>query len=392
MCNGFRREVQIICKTKIVIVVSTPMAARVFLAHQINALVELYDVTIITNLNGDHSVLGNISNEVSVINLPIERDINLFADLKALFLLISVFYKNKFFLAHSVSPKAGLLTSIAAWVVHMPNRLHTFTGQVWATKKGASRWFLRLLDKIIVILNTSILVDSFSQQDFLIKEKVLSKNSSVVLGQGSISGVDVNRFLPSKTHRSLIRKQLSINGDWLVFLFVGRLKKEKGVFELVEAFKNVAADHDNVVLLIVGPDEEGLKEELIEQLGPCKEFTRFINFTKTPEKYMSASDVFVLPSYREGFGSVIIEAASCGLPSIGSNIYGLSDAIKSGETGLLVPAGSSKFLEGAMLKFVSNEELRNKMSINARNHATYHFSQDDITLKILQLYKGLIEK
>jgi glycosyltransferase involved in cell wall biosynthesis len=368
------------------------MMARVFLAHQINTLVELYDVTIVVNLNGNSSILDNISNKINVVNLPIERDINLFADLKALFLLISVFYKNGFSIVHSVSPKAGLLSAIAAWITRTPNRLHTFTGQVWVTKKGVNRWFLKLLDRIIVMLNTNILVDSFSQQDFLIKENVLSKHSSIVLGLGSISGVDVNRFLPSKTHRRLIRKQLNIKNDCLIFLFVGRLKKEKGVFELVEAFKNVSTNYDNVALLIVGPDEEGLRQELIEHLGSCKEFIRFVDFTKTPEQYMAASDIFILPSYREGFGSVVIESASCGLPSIGSNIYGLSDAIKVDETGLLVPVRSSKHLERAMLKLLNNDKLRNEMSLNARKRAIHHFSQDDITLKILQLYKGLMKE
>jgi glycosyltransferase involved in cell wall biosynthesis len=368
------------------------MVARVFLAHQINALVELYDVTIITNLNGNRSILDNISNKVNIINLPIERNINLFTDLKALLLLISIFYKNKLSLVHSVSPKAGLLSAIAAWITRVPNRLHTFTGQVWMTKKGASRWFLKLLDKIIVTLNTNILVDSLSQQDFLIKEGVLSKDLSIVLGSGSISGVDVNRFQPSKIHRNLIRKQLNIKDDCVIFLFVGRLKKEKGMFELVEAFKNVSEQHNDVALLIVGPDEEELKQELISRLETCKEFVRFIDFTKVPEQYMAASDVFVLPSYREGFGSVIIEAASCGLPSIGSNIYGLSDAIKVEETGFLVPARSSKPLEGVMLKLVNNDKLRNEMGSNARKRAIYHFSQDNITLKILQLYKRLVKE
>jgi glycosyltransferase involved in cell wall biosynthesis len=380
-------------KNKIAIVISTPVVARVFLAHQINSLVELYDVTIITNLNGSHTMLDNISNKANFMNLPIERNINLFKDLKVLFLLMMIFHKNRFSLVHSVSPKAGLLTSIAAWIARTPNRLHTFTGQVWMTKKGVSRWFLKLLDKIIVTLNTNILVDSFSQQDFLIKEGVLSsKDFSIILGSGSISGVDINRFQPSKIHRNLIRKQLNIKDDCVIFLFVGRLKKEKGMLELVEAFKNVSEQHNDVALLIVGPDEEELKQELISRLGACKEFVRFIDFTKVPEQYMAASDVFVLPSYREGFGSVIIEAASCGLPSIGSNIYGLSDAIKVEETGFLVPVRSSKSLEGVMLKLVNNDKLRNKMGLNARKRAIYHFSQDNITLEILQLYKRLVKE
>ena len=202
------------------------MVARVFLAHQINTLVELYNITIIANFNGSHSMLDNISNKVNIINLPIERNISLFSDLKALLLLILIFYKNEFSLVHSVSPKAGLLTSIAAWITRIPSRLHTFTGQVWMTKKGINRWFLKLLDKIIITLNTNILVDSPSQQDFLIKEGVLSEGLSTVLGIGSISGVDLNRFQPSKIHRNLIRKQLNIKDDFIIFLFVGRLKKE----------------------------------------------------------------------------------------------------------------------------------------------------------------------
>jgi glycosyltransferase involved in cell wall biosynthesis len=252
------------------------------------------------------------------------------------------------------------------------------------------RWLLKVLDKIIVILNTNILVDSFSQQDFLIKENILSRKSSIVLGKGSISGVDIDRFLPSKTHRSFIRKQLNISNNCLMFLFVGRLKKEKGVFELIKAFKNISINHNNLALLIVGPDEEKLKKKLMEHSESCKELIRFVDFTKIPEQYMAASDVFVLPSYREGFGSVVIEAASCGLPSIGSNIYGLRDAIKLKETGLLVPARSSILLEKAMLKLINNNELRNKMGLNARKRTIHQFSQDKITFKILQLYKRLL--
>jgi glycosyltransferase involved in cell wall biosynthesis len=368
------------------------MIARIFLAHQINSLVKLYDVTIIANFDNNSSILDNISNKVNLISIPIERNINLLVDLKALFLLTLIFYKKKFFVIHSVSPKAGLLTALAGWICHIPNRLHTFTGQVWVTKSGINRLFLKFLDKIIVTLNTNILVDSFTQQDFLKKENILSEKSSMVLGQGSICGVNLNRFQPSMKHKISIRNQLKINEECLVFIFIGRLKKDKGVFELIEAFKNVSRDYSNLALLIIGPDEERLKQELIDRSGICKEYIRLIGFTKSPEQFMAASDILVLPSYREGFGNVVIEAASCGLPSIGSNIYGLKDAIKDNETGILVPAKSSKLLEKAMIKLIDNRILCTKMSTKARKRAIHYFSEDRITLYILKLYEDLMNK
>ena len=301
-----------------------------------------------------------------------------------------LFHKNKFALVHSVSPKAGLLTAISAWFVRIPNRLHTFTGQVWVTKKGIIRWILKSLDKLIVTLNTKILVDGFSQKDFLIEENIFNADDALVLGNGSLSGVDLQRFKPSIKQKEIIRKKLNIPDNCIVFLFVGRIKKDKGIIELVSAFSNICIKNNNIYLLIVGPDEDKLGQELSNRLGLSLKYTRFINFTKTPEKYMMASDIFVIPSYREGFGSVVIEAASCGIPSIGSDIYGLNDSIKDGETGILVPAKSHKLLEEAMLKLLVNDNLRIKMGEKAHYQAKKKFSQDKLTLLLIQLYERII--
>ena len=367
------------------------MAIRVFLSHQVNSLCSLYSVSIITNMRGKENFLDNISDEVKIIDLPIKRNINLIYDFYVLFLLILFLRKNKFSLVHSISPKAGLLCAISAFIVRVPNRVHTFTGQVWVTKKGVRRWFLKLLNKLIIKLNTLTLIDSLSQKEFLVNENLISEENGLVLGRGSLSGVDLQRFKPSIIERDSLRKKLNISSDDVVFLFVGRVKKDKGIFELVRAFKNISKKYTNTVLLIVGPDEDNLSSELTDILDLSIKHTRFIDFTKSPEVYMMASDIFVIPSYREGFGSVVIESASCGIPSIGSNIYGLSDAIKDGKTGILVPVRSEISLEEAMIKLLNDDDLRLKMGNMARYNAQENFSQDMLTLLLMDLYKSIMK-
>ena len=336
-------------------------------------------------------MLDNISVKAKIVNLPIMRNINIFADLKALFFLILIFQKNKFSLVHSVSPKAGLLCAISALLTCVPNRIHTFTGQVWATKKGFFRYTLKLFDKLIVVLNTNILVDSYSQQKFLINENILSNCTSFVLGSGSISGVDTIRFSPSISQSKIIRDSLHIDNSNVVLLFLGRLKREKGVIKLAHAFKEVINKNKNVTLLIVGQDEDDLKKELLMNFDLCMDFVKFIDFTKKPEDYMNAADILILPSYREGFGNVVIESACCGIPSIVSNIYGLNDSVIDGETGLVTSDNSVKSLQEAIVTLITNKNLRLKMGKNALARGVEFFSQEIISLELINLYKRLLK-
>ena len=336
-------------------------------------------------------MLDNISVKAKIVNLPIMRNINIFADLKALFFLILIFQKNKFSLVHSVSPKAGLLCAISALLTCVPNRIHTFTGQVWATKKGFFRYTLKLFDKLIVVLNTNILVDSYSQQKFLINENILSNCTSFVLGSGSISGVDTIRFSPSISQSKIIRDSLHIDNSNVVLLFLGRLKREKGVIKLAHAFKEVINKNKNVTLLIVGQDEDDLKKELLMNFDLCMDFVKFIDFTKKPEDYMNAADILILPSYREGFGNVVIESACCGIPSIVSNIYGLNDSVIDGETGLVTSDNSVKSLQEAIVTLITNKNLRLKMGKNDLARGVEFFSQEIISLELINLYKRLLK-
>ena len=362
------------------------MVAKVFLSHQICTLSKMYRVTLVTNLKEQDNLLDWVPDNVEIIDVPIYREINLISDLKVLFLLMKIFYKSNFSLVHSVSPKAGLLAMLASFMTKVPVRLHTFTGQVWATKHGIGRKLLRWLDRLINALATIVLIDSHSQQDFLIENKVVKKSSSMVLGEGSISGVDLDRFRADPIIRKQVRLDLKASDNVIVFLFLGRIKKEKGILELVKAFSRLHQKHKNTVLWIAGPDEDFLHPKLEKIAGIC--LIPFVNF---PEKYMTASDVLCLPSHREGFGSVIIEAGACRVPSIGSNIYGLSDAIVDGETGILIPLKSVSGLENAMELLVNDSKLRHKMGKAAQERSASIFSQEILTEQLVDLYKSLLQ-
>ena len=307
------------------------------------------------------------------INIPIKRKIQPLHDLLALIKLFRIMQRERFDLVFSQTPKAGLLAMMASWASHVPLRIHVFTGQVWATKKGLFRKMLRCLDKVTSMCASEVLVDSPSQRDFLVEEGVITKDRSTVVADGSICGVDTQRFRPNPDAHRRVRAELGIPEEMLVFLFMGRMYREKGVFELAEAFQSLHANNPSTCLVCVGPDEEGISALLKEREGIFVQ-----DFTDRPEDYYAASDVFCLPSHREGFGLVIIEAAACGVPAIGSNIYGISDAIVDGKTGLLHEVQNTTDLLRCMQQLAQDYNLRTRLGQQARERAFYQFSKERV--------------
>jgi glycosyltransferase involved in cell wall biosynthesis len=370
-------------KSKVCIVVSSPLTINAFLLEPIKMLSEHYDVYII--VNGNSEDISSYLEQVTVLSCDIERKISPRQDLAALFQLIKLFKRHDFQLVHSVTPKAGLLAMMASFFTQVPVRIHIFTGQVWATRIGLSRWGLKLMDRVISTLATDILVDSISQRQFLLDENVVNDGKSSVLSQGSISGVDLIRFKPDGETRLRIRQKYLIKKGETVFLFIGRLNRDKGVLDLAAAFERL--DSTNSHLLIVGPDEAGIGLEMEAILTNCLDRVHFIGFTKKPEHYMAAADVLCLPSYREGFGSVVIEAAAMGVPAIGSRIYGVEDAIVDEQTGLLFEAGNREQLEAKMTEMIVDKERYQSLAKSARERAIEHFSSGVLATAWLDYYK-----
>lgn len=372
---------------KICFVLTAEFAVKAFLLNHLRALSVFYEVTVIVNTNNPN-FLEEQGIKAKVIPLAIARDINLISDFSILIQLIKIIHQQRFFSVHSVTPKAGLLAMLAAWMVRIPLRVHTFTGQVWVTKGGFKRFLLKQIDCLIASLTTHNLIDSPSQRQFLLKENVMPFNKSVVFAKGSISGVDVARFKPSLQAKVRIRQQLNIKADAILFLFLGRLTRDKGVLDLAQAFsqlKNSCAH-----LLFVGPDEQNMQAEIVLISGKDNPNLHFIGHTDTPESYMAAADILCLPSYREGFGTVVIEAAAVGIPAIASRIYGLTDAVVDGETGWLHEPHDVNAIKVCMGQMISNQAVRLKFGDQAQARAVKEFDSKLITRAWVDFYREYI--
>ena len=369
---------------KLCIVVSSPFTLEVFLVPQIQALSKLYEVTVIVNTR-DAKLLEKLGVDAKLISVPLERKIRPLRDAYALLILFRIFRIEKYDLVHSVTPKAGLLSMAAAFLARIPVRIHTFTGQVWGTHGGLSRLVLKLADRVTALFATDILVDSASQRDFIVKEKVLPRHKAHVLSHGSISGVNVVRFRPDPALSRTMRQYLGIPPDAFVVLYMARLTRDKGALVMAEGFAAFGSQDNRAHLIVVGPDEELLRPAMRRLCASCLERVHFVDVVHDPENYMAC--VFCLPSYREGFGSALINAAAVGIPAIASDIYGSSDAVADGVTGFLFPAGDSARLAELLARLARSPEFRLRLGQQARERAVRDFAEELLTTALLQFYR-----
>ena len=371
-------------KKKICFAASVPTSINVFWRNQIILCKSLFDITIASS-SKNKSHLKDL--KVNYKNIQITRNPNLFLD----FLLLLKFYKflknQKFHILHTQTPKAGFVFQLAGWFARVPIRIHTFTGQVWANKKGITRFFLKLFDKLIYNFSTHIIIDSHVQRKFLISENIINKKKGIVFGNGSISGVNIKKFNTRLNIRTL-RTKYGIPRNDLIILYIGRLNPDKGIMDLIKAFNILKKNHKNLSLIFVG-FEDGIKISEIKSNIEKKYKKNFYYFkySSNPEHFMRLSDILCIPSYREGFGQVIIEAAGCGTPSIVSNIYGLKDSIVNNKTGFFFKPKDIYDLNKKLKKLILDKNLRDKMSNESEKRVKNYFSSKIIDSELKNFYK-----
>lgn len=363
---------------------TTPLVIHFFFRPHLVELSRFFEITVAFNSRSD-TYLPPLSLPVKEVHISVERKISPWRDLLALFSVSQFLRRGGFDIVVSVVPKAGLLGMVAAFVMRVPVRVHIFQGEVWASKRGPMRWLLRFMDSLTARLATHVLTVSESEKDFLEQQRVAPLGKAEVLGAGSICGVDTGRFKPDPNTRSELRRKLGVPDDGTLCIFLGRLTADKGVLDLIRAFSICATDRPNLWLLIVGPDEEGLWERL-SQLIPSSLVNRLLiqGFTQNPERLLAASDFLCLPSYREGFGMVILEAAAVGIPAIGTRIYGITDAIREGDGGKLVPVGDVLALSAAMSQWIDDPQERRRCASSAFARARADFEQRVVVDRYVQ--------
>lgn len=336
-------------------VITNAITVNSFFIDHLNFLKKKFSITLITNQS---NLKSSKLLKIKIIDIPFSRKINLLNDIISFFKLFIFFYKNKFNLTVSVTPKAGFFVTFIAFLLNY-KFIHYFTGQHWITKKY-TKFFFKFLDQVTSYKANIILCDGNEQKKFLIKNNIVKKNKIKVLGNGSISGVDTNIYNRNIKLRINLRKKLKIPLYSIVLLFLGRLNKDKGIEILLDSFNQLNVKK-KVVLLLVGPDELKLRNKKINN----KNIFIFPKYYD-PKKFFNISDIFINPSFREGFGLSVIEASSYKLPIICSNIYGLKNSFIKNKTGLDFKSGNSQELTKQLSKLISNRKLRSIMGKNGR--------------------------
>lgn len=371
---------------RVCFVMTTTHALNACLVAPIEMLVSQgWQVTVALNTR-EGFIDESIRRHAEVVDLGIRREISPLADLPVLARLWSLFRRMRFDVVHSLTPKGGALAMTAALFAGVPVRMHTFTGQVWATRQGLMRRFLQAMDRYVAACATHVLADGPSQRDFMVSQGIVAAPRLEVLADGSVCGVDTRRFRPRPEARRERRARLGIPADAVVVLYVGRLHPDKGLEELGRAFERIASAHPVVHLVLVGLDEGGLA---CIQAGVVRARDRMhvVGHSPEPEMYMAAADILCLPSYREGLPMVILEAAACGVPSVGTRIYGTTDAVEENVTGLLVPARDADALAEALERMATDGTLRSRLGAAARERAIRHFSREVLDQAWLGLYE-----
>lgn len=389
-------------KIKLIRTSTVPTSLTSFLNGVFEVLMSNYELLLVSSPGKELDELHN-KYGVKTIGVSMQRRFSPLKDLISLWKLILVFHKEKPYMVHSMTPKAGLLCMLAAWVTRVPRRVHTFTGLVWPTATGSTRKILMATDWLTCACATHIIPEGKGVMDDL--QQHITHKPMRVLGYGNVRGVDMDYW--RKTNASSNKLREIKRDDVFTFIFVGRIVRDKGINELIAAFDKLSQEH-KVRLLLVGTFEDAL--------DPVSESTKKIIEGNSSIEYLgpqygtdllacyAASDCFVFPSYREGFPNTVLEAGAMELPSIVTDINGSREIIvcrneektspirdmKLCDNGIIIPPRNEELLYKAMEEVFKNDNVRVVMVSQAREMVASRFEQSFVQKCLLDFYEEII--
>ena len=378
---------------KLVRITTIPLSLEKLLEGQLTFMNAHYEVIAISAEKERLEKYGD-NNRVRTFWVEMTRAITPLQDIKALLKLCSYLRKEKPLIVHTHTPKAGIIGMMAAKLVGVPIRLHTVAGLPLLETTGNKRKILDQVEKLTYKLATRVYPNSFELKKIILKLNYAKPEKLKVLGQGSSNGIDTDYFNPSiytEDEKRHIKSELDIPEKDFIFIFVGRLVKEKGINELVRAFSSIQNKHEGSALLLVGPFEQDLDpldEDVINLIrSHSKIFTT--GYQQDVRPYFAVADVLTFPSYREGFPNVVMQANAMNLPAIVSNINGCNEIINEGENGLIIPVKNKEALEEAMLRLKKNSELYYSLTQKARKLIQTKYERKQYWKILLKEYKEL---
>ncbi len=392
-------------KPKLIRLTTVPISMNILLKNQLRFMSGHFEVIGICSKDEKHfhEIISREGIRLKAIKLT--RKFSPFLDMIALAQMIWFFLVEKPAIVHSNTPKSSLLAMIASWMTGVRIRIYTVTGLRFETERGFKRNLLKASEKLTCLLSSKVIPEGEGVKKTLIKERITSKPLAVI-NNGNVNGIDLDYFSPDAVFEdqeqlSQFKESLGIRRENFVYCFVGRMVKSKGIQEIVSSFVRLteclltdSASYHMPVLLLVGPMGDGkdyigrgLEDEI--RNNPA---IKYVGRQDDIRPYLQASNVFVFPSYREGFPNVVMQAGAMGLPCIVSDISGCNEIIVHGENGFIVPPKFSDSLHDAMMLLYKDHALRTRLAFKARQMIVDRYDQRDLWAALLKEYQNLVKE
>ncbi len=377
-------------KPKIIRATTIGSSLESFCAPMLPYLIDKYDIVAVSNPDEALERISQLPG-VRTVGVPMQRHIAPLSDLRSLWLMYRLMRRERPWLVHSMTPKAGLICMLAARLAGVPNRMHTFTGLIWPTSHGLKRAILKAMDRLLCSCATVINPEGRGVRDDMVRGGI-TRRPMVILGHGNVRGIDPDYYNPQDpaVRQAATALRLSDPQATTVYVFVGRLVADKGIAELVKAFTGVYAKDNGARLWLVGRSEDDLNPPDKDTRDTIAAHPAIHAFGEQADvrPYLVGADVFVFPSHREGFPNVVLEAGAMGLPSIVTDINGSREIIENHYNGTIVAPGDATALEAAM-DTLRDSSIRARMAAHCRDHVLRYWSASQVRQALLNFYAGL---